>query len=104
MMENVTTPNPRHFTAFRSAAEEVYTLLVVREDCGEEGGHTYATAGYIMATPGAELPYKAVFNHHDRADTEQPCETISACRVLIARNTRATATRATWRNDEWSAL
>jgi hypothetical protein len=47
-----------------------------------------ALSGYIMRTPDAAVAFKVVLDHEEGPDTEQPCDTISACQAIIRHNTR----------------
>jgi hypothetical protein len=87
-MEQFTTSGPRHFTAFRSVAEEAATSRAASEEWDNEGGRTSALSGYIVQTPDAEMAYKVVLDHENGPDTEQACRTIRECQAIIRRNTR----------------
>ena len=86
-MERFITSKPRHFTAFRSVAEEAAASRAASEGWDNEGGHIPAF-GYIMRTPNAAVAFKVVLDHEDGSDTEQPCDTISECQAIIRHDTR----------------
>ena len=84
----------RHFTPFRSAAEEA--ALKPGEDAWEnEGGHMSSSAGRVVRTPGSTLPYKAVLTHCGRAETERGFATMREAEAFIRRNTPVPAAHRT---------
>jgi hypothetical protein len=85
-MSDAATPTGRHFTAFRSAADEV-AAAKARDKWADEGGHMQAKSGHIVQTHEATKPYKVVLKHEDGEDTEQACATIREGEALIRRNT-----------------
>ena len=76
----------KHFTPFRSAAEES-ALKSGEEDWENEGGHMSSTVGRIVRTPDAVFPYKVVMSHHGRADSARAFETMREAEAFIRRNT-----------------
>ena len=86
-MERHITSKPRHFTPFRSAAEEVATSKAGQQ-WDNEGGHVPALSGYIVWTPDDALAYKVILDHDVGPDTEHPWGTIEQCQAFIRRNTR----------------
>lgn len=48
-----------------------------------EGHDTSATAGTVVKTPDAELPYKVVLAHENAELTEHPFQTIRECEAFI---------------------
>jgi hypothetical protein len=79
-------PGSRHFTPFHSAAEEA-AMKTGEAEWDNEGGHMSSTAGRIVRTPGAMLPYKVVMTLHGRADQEQAFATMQDAEEFIRRNT-----------------
>ena len=92
-MPSFTTPKPSHFTAFRSAAEELAQVSAEHESVNE-GGHIHAKSGSIVQTPNAALPYKVVFDHEDGPNTEQPCATMREGEEIKRRNTPTPPSRS----------
>ena len=86
-MERFITSKPRHFTPFRSVAEEAVTSKAAGEEWDNEGGHVPALSGYIMRTPDAAVAFKVVLDHEEGPDTEQACNTIAECQAVIRHNT-----------------
>ena len=76
----------KHFTPFRSAAEEA-ALKSGEDGWDNEGGHMSFTAGRIVRTPDAVFPYKVVMSHHGHADSARAFETIREAEAYIRRNT-----------------
>ena len=90
-----TTPPPsRHFTPFRSAAEEA-ALKIDEDEWNNEGGHMSSTAGRIVRTPDNALPYTVVMSHGGSAETERDFATIREAEAFIRRNTPVPAARRT---------
>lgn len=83
-------PTPRtlgkHFTPFRSAAEEDATNRG-EESWDNEGGHMSSTEGRIVRTPGCDLPYKVILTHCGRAETERSFASMREAEAFIRRNT-----------------
>jgi hypothetical protein len=78
----------KHFTPFRSAAEEA--AMKGGEDvdgCDNEGGQQGSTAGPIVRVPGATPPYTLVIHHQGRADTKRAFTTMREAEAFIRRNT-----------------
>lgn len=92
-------PKWKHFSAFRTAAEEDSNAK--RGKAGEiEGAHTHmsATRGRIVQTPGNEKPYKVVLDHEEGGATEHPVATMKEGEALIKRKTPRPAKRDTSRD------
>lgn len=91
-------PAPRtpgkHFTPFRSAAEEAATNRS-EEAWDNEGGHMSSTAGRIVRTPECELPYKVILTHCGRAETERGFASMREAEAFIRRNTPVPAAART---------
>ena len=85
-MSEYTTSRSRHFTAFRSAADEVADAKA-RDETAEKEARVRAKSGHIVRTYDAKEPYKIVFKHEDGADSEQACATIREGEAIIRRNT-----------------
>lgn len=85
-MSEFTTSRSRHFTAFRSAADEVADAEA-RDETPQKEARTRAKSGHIVRTYDATEPYKVVFEHEDGANTEQACATIREGEAVIRRNT-----------------
>jgi len=84
----------KHFTRFRSAAEE--SASKTREESRDnEGGHMSCTAGRIVHTPAAVFPYKVVMSHHGCADTARAFATMREAEAFIRRNTPVPAPHRT---------
>ena len=82
----------KHFTPFRSAAEEA---AMKESEWDNEGGHMSSTAGRIVRTPAAGLPYKVVLSHHGGAETERGFATMREAEAFIRRNTPVPSARRT---------
>jgi len=97
----MTTPKPpahqapKHFTAFRSAAEEAATTKAEQESWDNEGGHMSSTAGRIVQTPGSDTPYKVVLTHDRGEETTRAFATMREAEAFIRRNTPVPAARRT---------
>jgi hypothetical protein len=78
----------KHFTAFRSAAEEA-TAKLERESWDNEGGAASAPAngGCVIYTPGEDLPYKVLLIHRGRPDSEHPFATMRDAEAFIRHTT-----------------
>ena len=87
-------PPGKHFTAFRTAAEEA-AMKTGEAEWDNEGGHMSSTAGHIVRTPGSRLPYKVVLNHHGCADSERGFATMREAEEFVRRNTPVPAARRT---------
>ena len=88
------TSGRKHFTPFRSAAEE-RSNRGNQESSGLEGGHMSSERGRIVHTPGSELPYKALLSHDGSADTEHAFATMREAEAFIKRNTPVPAPHRT---------
>ena len=91
-------PTPRmpgkHFTPFRSAAEEA--AIRSREEAWDnEGGHMSSNEGRIVRTPGSELPYKVILTHCGGAETERGFASMREAEAFIRRNTPIPAAAST---------
>jgi hypothetical protein len=85
---------PKHFTPFRSAAEEAPNRTN-QESSDLEGGHMSSERGRIVHAPGSELPYKAILTHDGAEDTEHAFATMREAEAFIKRNTPVPAPRRT---------
>jgi hypothetical protein len=92
----------KHFTPFFSAAEEAAAAAVNARV--NEGGHMHAKCGHIVQTRDAPQPYKVVFEHEDRPNTEQVCATSREGQAIIRRNTPTPASPSTMRNQKACAV
>jgi hypothetical protein len=82
----------KHFTVFPTAAEEA-AAKAGEAEWDNEGGHMSSTAGRIVSTPGATLPYKVVLSHHGCADSERGFATMREAEAFVRRNTPVPAAR-----------
>jgi hypothetical protein len=90
------TGDPKHFTPFRSAAEEASNKSN-QESSDLEGRHMSSERGRIVHTPGSDLPYKAILTHDVGDDTERDFATMREAEAFIKRNTPVpTAHRTTY--------
>jgi hypothetical protein len=93
------TGDAKHFTPFRSAAEEAPNKGN-QESPDREGGHMSSERGKIVHTPGSDLPYKAILAHDAGDDTERDFATMREAEAFIKRNTPVpTARRTTYDRD-----
>ena len=89
-------PKWKHFSAFRTAAEEDSNAKGGKADENEGGrAHISATRGRIVQTPGKEKPYKVVLEHEEGGATEHPVSTMKEGEALIKRKTPRRAKRDT---------
>ena len=84
----------RSFSAFRSAAEEAVTSSQAQA-WDNEGGHMSSTAGRIVGTPDAALPYKAIMSLETGETTEHGFATMHEAEAFIRRNTPRPPARST---------
>lgn len=90
-----TSPKPgKHFTPFRSAAEEAATKSS-EQAWDNEGGHMSSTVGRIVRAPGCELPYKVILTHCGGAETERGFASMREAEAFIRRNTPVPAAART---------
>jgi hypothetical protein len=101
-MSQPAKPRAPHFTIFRSAADEAADVPA-RDASAREDAHLHATSGYIVQTHEASMPYKVVFNHVGKDDTEQPCATMREGEAIIRRNTPMPPKKDTLREHDESA-
>lgn len=80
------TSGAKHFTPFRSAAEEAATKSN-EQSSDREGGHMSSERGRIVHTPGSDLAYKAILTHDTGEDTEHAFATMREAEAFIKRNT-----------------
>lgn len=86
----------RGFSIFRSAREEADWKIEEQT----EGGHMSSTAGRIVGTPDAEMPYKVVLTLESGATTEHAIATMREAEAFIRRNTpRPPAKSTTFDHD-----
>jgi hypothetical protein len=85
----------KHFSAFRTAAEEVADM-----GSRKKGGpaHMSATGGRVVQTPGEEKPYKVVMQHEGRGETEHPVSTVAEGEALLRRESPRVPERDTLRD------
>ena len=89
-------PKWKHFSAFRTAAEEDSNAKRGKASENEaDHAHMSSTRGRIVQTPGKEKPYKVVLEHEDRGETEHPVSTMKEGEALIKRKTPRPARRDT---------
>lgn len=86
----------KHFTAFRSAEEEIASAVDSRQRRESKGSHMAARSGYIVQTPDADQPYKVILEHEDGRHTEHACSTMREGEVIIWRNTPTRLARNTF--------
>ena len=84
----------RGFSIFRSAEEEA-DMKTTRARWDNEGGQMSSTAGRIVQTPGADLPYKAVLTLETGETTEHGFATMQEAEAFIRRNTPRPPARST---------
>lgn len=89
------SPEPKRvaFSAFRSAAEEA--KLKEERNRNNEGGHMSSTAGRVVCTPGAELPYKVILTRDGGGTSEHAFSTMREAEAFIGRNTPLPPARST---------
>ena len=94
----------KHFTPFRSAAEEL--AMKSSEDAWtNEGGQLgSSSSGLVVSTPGGDLPYKAILRHKGGNDSEHPFSTIREAEAFIRRNTPVPPARRTLYERDASPL
>ena len=88
------TSMERHFSVFRSAAEELETKLE-EQAWDNEGGHMSSTAGRVVRTPGCDLPYKVVLTHDLGECSEHAFPAMREAEAFIRRNTPRPVPRCT---------
>lgn len=88
------TGGPKHFTPFRSAAEEACNKGN-QENSDLEGGHMSSERGKIVQTSDTDRPYKAILSHDAGQDTEHAFATMREAEAFIKRNTPVPAARRT---------
>lgn len=86
MTSDTPLQHKKAFSIFRSAAEEAATRLE-HEMWDNEGGHMSATAGRIIRSPSAELPYTVILQRHHNEATEHHFATMREAEAFIRRNT-----------------
>ena len=70
----------------RSASEEA-EVTSDEQHWDHEGGHMSSTAGRVMRTPGAKLPYIVILTHHLSDATRHYFATMREAEAFIKRNT-----------------
>ena len=98
MMTRSGEPKPGAFSVFRSAAEEA--KLKKERDRDNEGGHMSSTAGRVVCTSGAELPYKVILSHEGGVTSEHAFSTMQEAEAFIRRNTPLPPARSTLRDHD----
>lgn len=91
-------PKRGAFSAFRSAAEEANLKKERNQDYG--GGHMSSTAGRVVCTPGAEMPYKVILSREDGGTSEYAFSTMQEAEAFIRRNTPLPPARSTLRDHD----
>ena len=81
-------PKRKHFSAFRTAADEVSDMQH-REARANESDHGNARQGRIVQTPGEAQPYKVVLQDHRGLETEHPFSTMKEAEAFIRSKTSA---------------
>jgi hypothetical protein len=82
----------KHFSPFRSAAEE----LAIKDDRRTtEGGRVTSSSGLVVSTPGGDLPYKVVLTGLRGKESEHPFATMREAEAFIRRSTPTPAARRT---------
>jgi hypothetical protein len=84
----------KHFTAFRSAAEEARARISL-PIAVDEGPQSNALRGRIVRTPGARSPYKVVLTHAGQADSARAFDSIREAEAFIRGNTPVPEPRPT---------
>ena len=84
----------RGFSIFPSAEEEA-DMKTARANWGNEGGHMSSTAGRVVQTLDADLPYKAILTLETGETTEHPFATMQEAEAFIRRNTPRPPARST---------
>lgn len=85
----------RGFSIFRSAGEEAEMRESEEPQRDYEGGHMSCTAGRIVSTPGAKMPFKAVMTREDGTTFEVGFATMGEGEAFIRRNTPSPPARST---------
>jgi hypothetical protein len=93
-------PKSKHFSVFRTAAEEDSNAKSRDSEAGRS--QMSATCGRIVRTPGKEKPYKVMLEHEEGGETEHPVSTMKEGEALIKRETPRPAKRDTARDHERS--
>ena len=86
IMRQPSNPRGKSFTASRSAAEET-EMMSDEHSWDNEGGHMSSTAGRVMRSSGADLPYIVVLTHHLSDATRHSFATMHEAEAFIKRNT-----------------
>lgn len=89
----------KHFTPFRTVAEEAQAKKDQQESA-EEGGHMSSTCGRVLRTPEAKLPYKVVLTHDGRAESAHSFASMHEAESFIRRNTPVPPVRSTLRDHD----
>ena len=89
----------RGFSIFRSAEEED-DMKTAKANWDNEGGHMSSTAGRVVQTPGADLPYKAILTLETGETTEHAFATMQEAEAFIRRNTPRPPERSTTYDHE----
>jgi hypothetical protein len=84
----------KHFTAFRSAAEEARGGIPLALEAVDRG-RLSALRGRIVHTPGARSPYKVVLAHPGQADSARAFDSMREAEAFIRSSTPAPEPRAT---------
>ena len=84
----------RSFSVFQSAREEA-DRKADKQSWDDEGGHMSSTAGRIVGTPDARMPYKVILTLESGETTEHAVATMREAEAFIRRNTPRPPTRST---------
>jgi len=84
----------KHFTAFRSAAEEARGGIPLTLEAVDRS-QLSASRGRIVHTPGARSPYKVVLTHPGQADSARAFDSMREAEAYIRCNTPVPAPRST---------
>lgn len=84
----------KHFTPFRSAAEEL-AMEDGENNWINKGGHMNSAYGLVVSTPGNDLPYKVILTCHGGEDSERPFATMRQAEAFIRHNTPVPTARRT---------
>jgi hypothetical protein len=91
-------PKWKHFSPFKTAAEEVSDMQE-RDRQETEGSHGNARQGRIVQTPDQAQPYKVVLQDHRGFETEHPFSTVNEAEAFIRSRTTAPPKRDSSRDQ-----
>jgi len=84
----------KHFTAFRSAAEEARVGIPLAMAV-DDRRQSSALRGRIVHTPGARSPYKVVLTHPGQADSARAFDSMREAEAFIRASTPIPEPRST---------